>query len=54
MLERYIGELEQLPIPDWLPDKAREIIHTSERLLDYLRDTDSFPNSEINQLTTLM
>ncbi len=54
MLERYVRELEQLPIPDLLPDKAKEIIHTSERFLDYLRDPNSFPNLEINQLTTLM
>lgn len=54
MLERYIRELEQLPIPDGSQGKVEQMTHTFDSLVDYLRNSDFFPNSEINQLATLM
>ena len=54
MLERYIRELEQLPISDRFQDQVEQMTQTFDSLVDYLRDPDSFPNSEINQLAALM
>lgn len=54
MLERYIQELEQLPIPDSFQDRVEQMTQTFDSLVDYLRNPNSFPNPEINKLATLM
>lgn len=54
MLERYIQELEQLPIPNRFQDRVEQMTQTFDSLVDFLRNPDSFPNQEINRLAALM
>jgi hypothetical protein len=54
MLERYIRELEQIPISDRFQERVEQMTRTFDSLVDYLRKPDTFPNPEINQLATLM
>lgn len=53
MLERYIQRLKQLT-EYTQQNKVEQITGVFDSLVDFLRNENSFPNSEINQLATLM
>ena len=54
MLERFINSLKSTPRPDNEKKEHAQIVKTFDSMVDYLRTSENFPNSEINKLSTLM
>lgn len=54
MLKDFIRHLEQTPNSPDFQQRVEQMTQTFDGLVDFLRNPDSFPNQEINKLTTLM
>lgn len=54
MLKEFVERQSLLPSPVDAAEKVRRIQDTFDAFVDFLRDPDSFPNTEINQVVTLM
>ena len=54
MLEQYLRSLEQQPVAYDLEDRLNKTAETFDNLLNFLGDSDDFPNEKINDLVTLM